>query len=298
MAAIARAFVLTARAKFNLRLEVGARRADGLHAVRSVIAQLIIGDDIAFMPSDGEFVVTCDDPAIGGDENLAWRAAKALGVDLPPVRIHVSKTIPLQAGLGGGSADAAATLLGLATILGESGVTLPREALLEAAARVGSDVVACLTPGMKIVEGAGEIVRPVRAAAPYWGLLLLKPSIGIATAQAYRMLDDARVRGDKEWARDAGAIDELREAVASSDFGRACALAHNDFQTVVEAAYPSIAEARLRLVASGAAATILCGSGSCVAGFFENVAEAQKALALVKPGRGEWAAATGFAHDR
>lgn len=296
MAATARAFVLTARAKFNLRLEVGAVRADGLHAIRSVIGDLAIGDELAFLPSETGFSVTCDNPAVSDSGNLVRRAGEALGVALPRLRIQIKKTLPLEAGLGGGSADAAAALRGLAAILAETGVTFSESDLLEAANKVGADVPACLTAGFKIVEGAGEVVRPISPPVPHWGVLLLKPPIGVPTAQAYRLVDEARASGVHSASRDADAIDEVRSALMDGDFGRTCALAHNDFQRIIEEEYPAVGDARLRVIAAGAAATVLCGSGSCVAGLFENVGEAQKAFALIRPGRGEWAAATGFAH--
>src|ERR1700692_2107690 len=117
MAATAQAFVRTARAKFNLRLEIGAVRADGLHDVRSVIGELVVGDELAFRPSENGFSVSCDDPGIPLADNLAWRAANARDSSLPPVHVHIKKRLPIQAGLGGGSADAATVLRGLASIL-------------------------------------------------------------------------------------------------------------------------------------------------------------------------------------
>ncbi len=296
MAATAQAFVLTARAKFNVRLEIGAIRADGLHDVRSVVADLVVGDEVTFQPSETGFSVTCDDPGIPQADNLAWRAAQALDFGLPPVHVHVRKVLPQQAGLGGGSADAAAVLRGLASIMADMGVTIPGAALLEAAARVGSDVAACLTPGLKLVEGSGQTVLPLPPVALPWGVLLLKPVAGMSTAHAYRLLDEARRSGVARAPHRDSAAADLCDALARGDFGRACALAHNDFQDVIEAALPEVAHARTRLRSAGAAATILCGSGSCVAGLFEDVYAAGRALALLRPNRGEWTAATGIAH--
>jgi 4-diphosphocytidyl-2-C-methyl-D-erythritol kinase len=299
MAATARAFVLNARAKFNLRLEVGYPESGGLHSVRSIIADLLVSDEVAFLPSERGFTVTCDDPSIPERANLARRAADALGLALPDVRIHVRKAIPVQAGLGGGSADADAALRGLAALLEETGITLSADALMSLGASIGSDVPACLVPGLKLVEGTGEIVRPIAMPAPHWGVLLLKPAIGIAAADAYSLLD--RSRGAAPHAANhqpSDCVEQLRDALVNGDFGRVCALAHNDFQSAIEDDYPAVMEARLRLVHAGAAATILCGSGSCVAGLFKNVAEDEKALTLVQTAPAEWAAATGFADAR
>lgn len=298
MAATVRAFVLNARAKFNLYLKVGALASNGLHQIRSLVADLSVCDEVSFLPSDRGFSVSCDDPAIPERDNLAWHAARALDIELPDIRIHIRKVLPSQAGLGGGSADAAATLRGIAALLAESGVTISPEMLNAAATRVGSDVPACLVPGLRLVDGTGEIVKPVRARAPHWGVLLFKPSLGVATARAYELLDAAREAGRNLERASATALVELCDAMTGHDFGRACALAHNDFGQPIEEAYSEISDARRRVVAAGAAATILCGSGSCVAGLFENVGEAQKALTLVRPGPGEWAVATGFSDGR
>jgi len=295
MAATAQAFVLTARAKFNVRLEIGAVRADGLHDVRSVVGDLLVGDEVAFAPSETGFSVTCDDPGIPQADNLAWRAAQALDFTLPSVHIHVRKVLPQQAGLGGGSADAAAALRGLAFILADMGITLPGAALREAASRVGSDVAACLTPGLKLVEGNGDIVRPLPAVALPWGVLLLKPAVGMPTAHAYRLLDEARRSGAVTPPDQGNASAELCDALARGDFARTCALAHNDFQDVIEAALPGVADARTRLRSAGAAAAILCGSGSCVAGLFEDPIAAGRALTRLRRKSDEWTAATGFA---
>jgi len=296
MAATAQAFVLTARAKFNMRLEIGAVRADGLHLVRSVVADLVIGDEVAFMPSAEGFSVTCE-PPIPQADNLAWRAAAALGIPLPAVRVHIKKALPVQAGLGGGSADAAAVLRGLAAITARSGVTIPKESLFAAGARVGSDIAACLTPGLKLVEDGGETVRPLPATSLPWGVLLLKPAAGMSTAAAYRILDAARSDGAFEDRRGDVATSDLCRALEQADFSRVCALVRNDFQDAIEAALPEVTDARMRLSSSGAKATVLCGSGSCVAGLFESIRAAAQALASLRTGAGEWAAATGIAYD-
>src|SRR5438132_1329539 len=157
------------------------------------------------------------------------------------------------AGPGGGRADAAAVLRGLAALAAESGIALADETLLAAATRVGSDVAACLTGGIKLVEGAGEVVRPLAVQAPHWGVLLLKPGIGVPTARAYRLLDESRRQAGVAAHGADDATARLCDALARRDFGRACALAENDFQRVIEDAYPDVARSRRRVIASGAA---------------------------------------------
>jgi len=297
MAATVRAFTLQARAKFNMRVEIGAPGADGLHPIHSLIGDLAVCDQVEFAPSDRGFSVTCDEPSLSQEANLAYRAAKALGLSLPRVDVRIAKRIPLQAGLGGGSTDAAATLRGLADVLGATGVTVGPEALARAAARIGSDVAACLVPGFKIVTGTGELVDPLDAPLPPWGVLLLKPSIGVDTATAYRLLDahGATGRGLDDGRSQ---MQRLVDALKRTDFGAACSVMHNDFQATIEAAYPPVAEAVRRLEQAGAQIAILCGSGACVAGLYPTVNDAVTAGARLQTHPEEWTCATGFAHDR
>jgi len=291
MEAAARGFVVMARAKFNVRLEVGAKRQDGFHVLRSVVADLAVADEVEFTGSSA-FSVDTDDPTIGLDANLAYVAALNLSVDLPAVAVHIKKHLPQQAGLGGGSADAAATLRGLARLAARAGRPIADEALLAAAIKTGSDVAACLHPGLKVVEGRGEKVRPLGFGPPRWGVLLLKPKGGVDTKTGYQLLDAARA--DTSTALGGDAIERLVIALEKRDFATACALAHDDFQGPVEAAYPMIALARERVAAAGAAATLLCGSGSCVAGLFESVDAARFAATRLTIAEGEWSCATSF----
>jgi len=291
MEAAARGFAVMARAKFNVRLEVGAKRQDGFHVLRSVVADLAVADEVEFTGSSA-FSVDCDDPTIGIDANLAYVAALNLSADLPAVAVHIKKRLPQQAGLGGGSADAAATLRGLARLAAQAGRPIADEALLAAAIKTGSDVAACLYPGLKVVEGRGEKVRPLGFGPPRWGVLLLKPKGGVDTKTGYQLLDAARA--DTSTALGGDAIERLVIALEKRDFATACALAHDDFQGPVEAAYPMIALARERVAAAGAAATLLCGSGSCVAGLFESVDAARFAATRLTIAEGEWSCATSF----
>ena len=143
-----------AHAKLNLRLEVGPK-SGRLHAVVSAIATLEIADEITFEPASAGFSVACLGAAIPESENLVWRAAYEFGSP-PDVAVTIRKYIPLQAGLGGGSADAAETLAVLARMFAEMGRPVPPDTVHAAAVRLGSDVPAALVPGLKIVERCGR----------------------------------------------------------------------------------------------------------------------------------------------
>jgi 4-diphosphocytidyl-2-C-methyl-D-erythritol kinase len=285
--------VLHARAKFNVRLEVLARQPSGLHGIRSLVGDLGIADEVELFEAPGEFGVECEGADIPERENLVWLAATRLGVDLSGLRVRLRKRIPMQAGLGGGSADAAAVLRALTERFARRATPIPEENLRNAMG-VGSDVPACMVPGFKIVEGTGDIVKPVSIPAPPWGVLLLRPAAGVPTSEAYRLIDAARAESTPTSSE--VEVHEMCRAIALRDFSRTCELLHNDFQPVIELIFPSVADARERLRAAGAAATLLCGSGSCVAGFFQTRDAAAEALDALSRVEGEWAAATGFAN--
>jgi 4-diphosphocytidyl-2-C-methyl-D-erythritol kinase len=203
----------------------------------------------------------------------------------------------LQAGLGGGSTDAASTLRGIASVLAEEGTAVSEGDLMAAACRIGSDVAACLVPGMKIVRGTGDIVERLVAPAPPWGILLLKPAGGVPTQTAYRLLDESRSSRNYDQSSFGRRAAALRHALVDGDFAAARKALHNDFQAVVEAEFPDVRSSRERLEIAGADATVLCGSGSCVAGIFEDGARAAVALAAIAPGPADWAALTDIAAD-
>jgi 4-diphosphocytidyl-2-C-methyl-D-erythritol kinase len=280
-----------AHAKLNLWLEVGPK-SGRLHEVVSAMATLALADELVFAPSPQGFHVSCLGAAIPESENLVWRAARELVTNPPGMTVTIRKHIPLQAGLGGGSADAAETLYALAQISATLGRPISPDAMRDAAAGLGSDVPA-LVPGLKIVSNLGERVTSYPAPIPPWGVVLFKPAVGSDTAQAYALLDAGGPRtplGDAHLER----ARSVCAAFTAQDFAGFLALLHNDFTQPVEAALPAVAEVRTRLEASGAAATILCGSGSCVAGFFEDVAQAHHARASLSPRQGEWCAVTQF----
>jgi len=288
-------FSLGAHAKLNLRLEVGLL-AGSLHQIVSAVAELELADNLHFTPSSAGFQVVCEDAGVAEHDNLAWRAGQALQRELPGVRVVIDKNIPMQAGLGGGSADAAGVLRGLASIFSEEGAPLSHQHLAEAALRTGSDVPSFLTSGLRIVSGVGDRVERRSAQAPPWGIVLLRPPVGSATSRAYELLD---VRGIPHDLGDAAlaSAEDMCAAYAASDFDRFVALLHNDFSTVIERELPAVADAHERLQRAGAQATILCGSGSCVAGFFQTRAAACEAVERVALGVDEWIHATGFSGD-
>lgn len=152
--------LVQAHAKLNLCLEVLGRRPDGYHEVKTVMQAIDLFDDLEIVPS-ATLRVRCDDPALEGENNLVWQAAKALAASsgrLPLADIAVKKRIPAGMGLGGGSSDAAAALLALNELWG---IDVPLKRLVEIGSRIGSDVPYFFWGGAALASGRGDIIEPV-----------------------------------------------------------------------------------------------------------------------------------------
>lgn len=247
--------ILWAPAKINLTLEVLARREDGYHGVRTVMVPLDLADELAIEPSD-RFSFECSRSDLSGPDNLAVAALRSLG-ELPPVRLELVKRIPVQAGLGGGSSDAAAVLR--ATMDGVLGA-YPAVDWIRVARRLGSDVPFFLAGTAALVEGTGERITPAGSLPP-WHVLIVKPPVAVSTAAAFAALDStvrpARPRGDSV---SIAALTALQRAA----FAEVESLLQNDFADIIATSTPEIANARDALRAAGASNALLAGSGSCV----------------------------------
>jgi 4-diphosphocytidyl-2-C-methyl-D-erythritol kinase len=242
-------------AKINLTLEVLHRRPDGYHALRSVMVPLELADELLVEPSSA-FAFACSDPALESDENLALRAARALD-PLPAAKLTLRKTIPLQAGLGGGSSDAAAVLRAAMTGAFGRGYTAD---WIQIARSLGSDVPFFLADSGALVEGTGERVTAVGALPP-WHVLVIKPPVAVSTAAAFAQLDGApRASRPRNTSISLVALAALQRG----DFDEVERSMMNDFHEVIAGAAPQIACALDALRAAGAANALLSGSGSAV----------------------------------
>ncbi|HTA40096.1 MAG TPA: 4-(cytidine 5'-diphospho)-2-C-methyl-D-erythritol kinase [Candidatus Acidoferrales bacterium] len=244
-----------APAKINLTLEVLARREDGYHALRSVMVPLALADEIQIEPSE-RFAFECGSDGLGGNDNLVVRAAAALGA-LPPVKITLTKRIPSQAGLGGGSSDAAAVLR--AAMDGALGTTSGID-WLQTARALGSDVPFFLAGTAALVEGTGERVTPAGALPP-WHVLVVKPPAAVSTADAYAAID--RTQRPSRARSNSVSIDALT-ALQRFDFDAVERLLQNDFHDVIASSVAEVATAVDALHGAGARRALLSGSGSCV----------------------------------
>lgn len=246
---------LRAPAKINLTLEVLARRSDGYHGIRSVMVPLELSDELTIEPN-AQFSFTCDRADLADDRNLALAALRTVGT-MPAIRMELRKRIPVEAGLGGGSSDAAAILR--AAMAGAFG-SVPRADWLSVARGLGSDVPFFLAGTAALVEGTGERITPA-GAIPRWHALIVKPPVAISTAGAYGELDK---RERPQRPRRGCVSVALLEALQRSDFAAVESMMQNDFHDLIAAKTPEVAVALAALQSAGATNALLAGSGSCV----------------------------------
>ncbi len=216
---------IAAPAKINLTLEVLDRRDDGYHALRSVMVPLELCDTLEITEAPA-FSFTCSDPALQNDHNLVVRAVKAIARNVKRA-IHLEKVIPTQAGLGGGSSDAASILL---AAMQDAFGSIPDVDWVNVARTLGSDVPFFLAQSGALVEGTGERVTAVGSLPP-WHVLLVKPPVAVSTATAFEELDrhalGSRPRSDSVSL-------QMVEALQAHDFARVTQLLSNDFHDVID----------------------------------------------------------------
>lgn len=279
----------SAPAKINLHLALHARRPDGYHALSTVFQTIGLADTLTIAEHDGPLALRCPGgDAPEDDTNLVVRAARALASELgrpapDGLRITLDKRVPTQAGLGGGSADAMAALRLLCVAWGEPA---DRDLLIRVGRTLGSDVPFFALGGTALGLGRGDEVTPLPPLPPF-ACAIVRPPFGVSTGDAYRWVAESR----------GGAIPDgaTFEPPAHADGWRAVlADCRNDFEPVVAARHPEIAEAVRRLRDGGARLAMLSGSGSAVYGLFDGEADAGAALKplAARPGWRGWLTAT------
>ncbi|MBO0664134.1 4-(cytidine 5'-diphospho)-2-C-methyl-D-erythritol kinase [Jiella sp. MQZ9-1] len=277
-----------APAKVNLALHVVGRRPDGYHRLESLVvfdsdagdtitARALADDESDRLTIDGRFARRVP---MGG-ENIVLKAAalartelKRFGLDLPPLDIGLSKHLPVAAGIGGGSADAAALLALVSSVAPPEA----RRAMAEACVHLGADVPMCLVGRPALVTGIGEEVTPI-ATMPRLSMLLVNPGRAVETPAVFRML--ARPDNPPMTAAPAAGFDDVDALVAF------LAESRNDLALAAGSIAPEIEAVRSRLIAAGAIFARMSGSGATVFGLFDDhksLAEAARMIAAEEPG--------------
>jgi len=264
-------------AKVNLRLKVLGRRPDGYHELVTVMQPLSLADELILSLVPEGLSLACDAPELPQEEeNLVWRAAvaflEAAGLKLG-LRLTLAKRIPLAAGLGGGSSDAAGTLLALNAAAGHP---LSHAELHRLASRLGADVPFFLQLRPQMARGIGTDLEPVDLP-PFW-YVLLNPGFSISTRWVYENLDLTALNKVNREAGDAWKVEELRSWVA------------NDLETVTCRRYPELKDYMQALARQGALAQGMSGSGPTIFGLFPEAEAALQAARALRSGFPGWLA--------
>lgn len=273
------AFPITekAYAKLNISLDVTARRPDGYHDMLMLMQTISICDELTIQPErDGLVHAVTSLPYVPGDKrNLAVRAAlkflELVDDGERGMKISLRKSIPVGAGMAGGSADAAAVLRALNRAYGEP---LSARELCAAGEEVGSDVAFCLLGGTALASGRGEILQPLKALPPC-AFVVCKPDFSISTPELFRKLDEAKLSCHPD-------TEGLLDALEKSDLDGLCRRMYNVFEDVPDRRMRTIRAAKGALLDCGALGALMTGTGSAVFGVFRDAAAAEKACETLK----------------
>lgn len=256
---------LQAPAKVNYLLDVLRRRTDNYHDLRMIMQRIDLSDEVEISLSDTPGIrVYCDRGDVpDGPANIAWRAADALlaltgitaGID-----IFIVKKIPMAAGLGGGSSDAATVLMGLNTLLN---LKLSDEVLMSVGVKLGADVPFFIFKKTALAEGIGDRLTAVEGLPPVW-LVLVNPNIHVSTAWVYQNLQLTKDKVTDKLPQFCNSLKDI------------CAILFNDLESVTIGRFPVIREIKELLLEKGAAGVLMSGSGPTVFAVFETEEDARK----------------------
>ena len=264
-------------AKVNLTLDVLGKREDGYHDLQSVMQTISIRDDVEIDVGTGKpWTLECSREELPqGEENLAWKAAKifcdTMKIDPDGLAIRITKRIPSGAGMGGGSADAAAVLRGLNRAFDNR---LSAERLEELAAEVGSDVAFCVRGGTMLAHGRGELLSEL-PDMPKCIFVICKPQFSISTPELFRKLDQVSLRRHPDTAG-------LISALEQGNLRELCCRMYNVFEDVNDRRMRTVAAIKSVLIDKGALGAVMTGTGSAVFGVFSDKTEAEGAREELK----------------
>ena len=267
-----RIYAKQANAKINLSLDLTGTLPDGYHAVHTVMQSVTLADTVSVRPGGQGLSLSCSEPGIPADErNVAWKAAaafcRAAGA-APDYHIHIIKRIPSEAGMAGGSADAAAVL----AILNElNGSPLNENALLALALEIGADVPFCLTGGTRLCLNKGEIMAALPPFSAH--VLIAKPARGVSTAEAFRRFDAAANLDHPD-------NDAFLFHMARGETTAAFRCAGNLFEQLTDVTEG--AQIKRSMLENGAYYAAMSGSGSAYFGLFETEEAAAAALRALR----------------
>ena len=259
-------------AKINLYLKIGRKLSSGYHNIQGVMQRIELSDSISIEPiSEDKIIVECTNKEIENENNLAYKAALLLKKRFRTrqgVRIYIEKNIPIEAGLGGGSSDAATALLNLNKLWG---LKLKEKQLIELAAQIGSDVPFFIEENAALVEGIGDKIKRIKKSFSI-NIVLINPGFRISTKWAYAAFDKQKPK-----IKTKADIKNLIKAIEKKDIKEIANNLHNDFEPVVTKKYKSLNEIKANLLRNDALNAGISGSGPTVFGVFNSIYEAREA---------------------
>ncbi len=269
---------INAYAKINLGLDITGRRSDGYHDLKMIMQTIDLHDVITIhaipevngSEEEGNILVTCSDSSLPVDgRNLAFRAAKLLFSEFSitdSLEIDIIKNIPVAAGLGGGSADAAAVLKGVNEFFG---LGLSDGELMERGAELGADIPFLINGGTAMAQGIGEILEPLGAPLGLTAIVAV-PDIMVSTKEVYEEFDRKEFMGVHP------DIDHLKAAIEMDDIGCIPEFLGNVLESVTIPRYPVIDRIKEIMMSNGAAGALMSGSGPSVFGLFVDDASVER----------------------
>ena len=268
--------LINAYSKINLTLDITRKRSDGYHDISTIMQSIALCDEIELTKNkDCKIKISCNKRGIPVDErNSAYKAARALldycNITDMGVNIFINKAIPVEAGMGGGSADAAAVLMGMNKLFD---LQLTESVLVDIAAGIGADVPFCLVGGTKRCEGIGDVMRDV-TPLPECFILICKPPIGVSTALAYSESD--------KYPQDGSFMTPLMEkALETRDLNKIVEYIGNRFDDILQ--IPDVQIIKSLMNEYGAIKSSMTGSGSAVFGIFTDEIKIKEAYNILKP---------------
>ncbi|MDO5556105.1 MAG: 4-(cytidine 5'-diphospho)-2-C-methyl-D-erythritol kinase [Clostridia bacterium] len=265
---------IKARAKINLTLNVLNKRDDGYHNLESIFQKVNLYDELYIEKiKEDKFKLTTNVQEINNNQNIIYKAyieLKSKYNQISGVRVKLNKRIPMQAGLGGGSTDCASFILGINKLFK---LNLSKQDMKKIGEKLGADVVPCLYNQPIKAEGKGEIITKIDTNCKYY-ILIIKPEFSCSTAKMYQKIDETYVEQQIN-------TNKMIEALENNNIYKISQNLYNIFEEVIEERH-IVDKVKSELIQNGAIGSLLCGSGSCIFGIFENKRQARQAYKVLK----------------
>ena len=261
--------LVKAYGKINISLDVVGKREDGYHLLKMIMQNVDLYDSMSFQSCNKGINISCNKPYIPTDEkNLVYKAAKLFmdTYDIDEgINIYLKKNIPVAAGMGGGSADAAVVFKTLREIFN---INVSDSELMNLGVKIGADVPYCIVGGNALCEGIGEIITPLKPFKDHI-LVLVKPNFGVSTKEVFKNLDISKIFKHPD-------TDALIKAMEHEDLDDVCSNMKNLLENVTLRKYPVLKRIKEDMLKMGAMGAMMSGSGPTIFAFFDDMLKAQK----------------------